>query len=258
MHRVRLIHWNEIEAQERAGLLTSWGYRVQSEPFSRDVLQAMRQDPPSAVVIDLGRIPSHGRDVGLGIRSYKDTRHVPLVFLEGAPEKVARVQELLPDARYGTWDSARVILAEAIAHPPSEPVVPESTMAGYRGTPLLKKLGIQEGSTVALLGAPAGFEAVLGVLPDGAVTQRDLDTHPDVTLWFTRSLDELANGISEMIPHAAAGGLWILWPKKASGVRSDLSQTAVRRAGLEAGLVDYKVASIDAIWSGLRFTMRHA
>ncbi len=256
MHRIRLIHWNEDEAQERAGWIKAWGYEVESEPFGRAVLEAMRRDPPGAVVIDLGRIPSQGRDIALGLRTYKGTRHVPLVFVEGQPDKVARVRELLPDAAYASWDTAEQALARAVAHPPTDPVVPASTMAGYSGAPLPKKLGIKEGSRVALAGAPEGFEATLGDLPEGATTQRYLDDGPDVTLWFNRSRRELEEGLSAMIPHAAGGGLWILWPKKASGVRSDLSQTVVRRAGLDAGLVDFKVASIDATWSGLRFTQR--
>ena len=256
MHRIRLIHWNADEAEERAGWLQTWGYEVEAEPFSRAALQAMRRDPPDAVVIDLGRIPSQGRDVAVGLRTYKGTRHVPLVFVEGQPDKVAGVQELLPDAVYATWDVARKALAQAIAQPPAEPVVPASTMAGYSGAPLPKKLGIREGSKVALAGAPHGFEATVGELPSGATTQRGLDGQPDVTLWFTRSRQELEEGIDGMIPHAAGGGLWILWPKKASGMKSDLTQTVVRRAGLDAGLVDFKVASIDATWSGLRFTHR--
>jgi CheY-like chemotaxis protein len=256
MHRVRLIHWNELEAEQRADWLRSYGYEVEVEPFSRDVLLAMRRNPPSAVVIDLGRIPSQGRDVAVGLRSYKDTRHVPLVFLDGQREKVARVKELLPDAHYATWDSVEEALAKAIAHPPAEPIVPESTMAGYAGAPLAKKLGIREGSVVALAGAPEGFEATLGALPSGAATQRHLGGQPDITLWFTRSRHAVQEGLAAMIPYAAGGSLWILWPKKASGVKSDLTQAVVRRAGLDAGLVDFKVASIDATWSGLRFTQR--
>lgn len=256
MHRIRLIHWNKAEAHQRAGWLKAWGYEVESEPFGRKALETMRRDPPAAIVIDLGRIPSQGRDVALGLRTYKGTRHVPLVFVEGQQDKVDRVRELLPDAGYATWETAEEALADAIAHPPADPVVPSSTMAGYSGAPLPKKLGIKEGYRVALAGAPDGFEATLDDLPTGATTQRHLEGSPDVTLWFNRSRQELEEGLPAMLQHAEGGGLWILWPKKASGVKSDLTQTVVRRAGLDAGLVDFKVASIDATWSGLRFTRR--
>jgi hypothetical protein len=127
--------------------------------------------------------------------------------------------------------------------------------AGYSGTPLPKKLGIREGRSVRLRGAPAGFEATLGVLPDGVTIKRSGRAAADITLWFTRSSAELERGIAEQVPAAAGGGLWILWPKKASGVATDLSENVVRETGLAAGLVDFKVAAIDATWSGLRFSI---
>jgi DNA-binding response OmpR family regulator len=102
--RVRLIHWKPAEASERAAILRSGGYQVSYETFGPASFKEMREDPPDAVVIDLSRIPSHGRDVGLGIRQYKDTRHVPLIFVEGDPAKVERIRELLPDAVYTAWD----------------------------------------------------------------------------------------------------------------------------------------------------------
>jgi hypothetical protein len=208
------------------------------------------------VVIDLSRVPSQGRDLGLHLRKYKATRHVPLVFVGGAPAKVTRIRELLPDAVYTTWDDIGTALPAAIENPPADPVVPESTMAGYSGTPLPKKLGIKPNSTVALHGAPAGFEGTLGELPEGVTVTRGPVAVAEVTLWFVTSEEDLVAGIETMFPAAKNGGLWIIWPKKASGVVSDLSQTMVRRTGLNAGLVDFKVAAVDATWSGLRFTQR--
>jgi len=216
------------------------------------------------VVIDLGRLPSQGRDLALNIRKYKATRHVPLVFVAGEspadsaadPAKVARIQELLPDAVYTTWEDIGDALQQAIDNPPAEPVVPASTMAGYSGTPLPKKLGIKPNSVVALVDAPEGFEETLGELPQGATLTKDLLEQPDVILWFNRSRHDLEARLEEMCPLASSGGLWIIWPKKASGVASNLSQTVVRETGLAAGLVDFKVAAIDATWSGLRFTQR--
>ena len=256
MYRLRLLHWNEEEARERAQQLDDLGYQVEHKALDRDGLRWLRAEPPDAVVIDLSRLPSQGRDVALGIRTYKATRHVPLVFVDGAPGKVARVRDLLPDAVYTTWREIDAALGEAIAHPPSDPVVPESLMAGYAGTPLPKKLGVKAGSTVALVDAPAGFEETLGVLPTGVRVRPGPDEAGDVTLWFVRSQVDLERDLERMVPAAARGALWIVWPKKASGVVSDLSQTVVRAAGLAAGLVDYKVCSVDATWSGLCFTQR--
>ena len=178
------------------------------------------------------------------------------VFVEGEPEKVARIQELLPDAIYTSWAEIGDSLQQAIANPPAEPVVPDSTMAGYAGAPLPKKLGIKASSVVTLVDAPEGFEETLGLLPAGVTVRRDLPEQPDVILWFNRSSQDLEARLDEMCPLARSGGLWIIWPKKASGIASDLSQTVVRETGLAAGLVDFKVAAIDATWSGLRFTQR--
>jgi hypothetical protein len=258
MQRVRLVHWKAEEARERAAELQFAGYAVAHEPLSAPGLRALREDPPDAVVIDLSRVPSQGRDLGLNLRKYKATRQVPLVFVGGSPEKVARVQELLPDAVYTSWADIDAALPSAIKDPPVDPIVPESTMAGYSGTPLPKKLGIKPNSTVALANAPGGFEDTLGQLPKGAVVTRKPGAAAEVTLWFVTSKEDLVARIEAMYPAAKNGGLWIIWPKKASGVVSNLSQTVVRKTGLDSGLVDFKVAAIDVTWSGLRFTQRKA
>ena len=256
MYRVRLIHWDAAAAKGRGDTLRSSGFEVVHEPLTPAGLRALRTDPPDAIVIDLSRAPSQGRDMALGLRKHGATRGVPLVFVEGDPNKVARVRELLPDAGYTTWDTIKPVLDDAIAHPPEAPVVPQSSFAAYAGTALPKKLGIKDNSVVTLLGAPEGFEDTLGDLPLGAVLRR-VDPDPaGVNLWFVRSRRELEAQIGEMGSLAGGGALWIAWPKKASGVVSDLSQAVVRRIGLDSGLVDFKICSIDAIWSGLRFSQR--
>jgi len=253
---IRLIHWNADDAEQRAEQLRSAGYEAVSAPFDSAALQALRTEPPDAVLIDLSRAPSQGRDVGVNIRRYKATRHVPLLFVDGEPQKVERIKALLPDAAYATWKNIADVLEEAIAHPPAEPVVPESVMDAYAGTPLPRKLGIKTGSVVSLAGAPEGFEATLGHLPPGATLHRHSQEDPDLILWFTTSRAQLEQGISEMAERADRGGLWIIWPKKSAGLESDLAQTVVRRVAMAAGLVDFKVCSVDETWSGLRFTQK--
>jgi hypothetical protein len=227
-----------------------------SGPFDRDALRVLKESPPLAVVIDLTRAPSQGRDVAVGIRKGMATRNVPLIFVEGASEKVERIRTLLPDAVYTEWGSIENALKEAIANPPVKPVVPGSVMDAYVGTPLPKKLGIKSGSVVLLVNAPEGFEATLGELPEGATLLVSEKKPSDVTLWFTTSSAQLKKGIEKMVERADRGGLWILWPKKSSGVQSDLSQTVVRRVAMAAGLVDFKVCSVDQTWSGLRFSRK--
>ncbi len=132
-------------------------------------------------------------------------------------------------------------------------------MAGYSGTRLSKKLGIAAGATVAWLGAPTTFAEVLGVLPEGVRVRRSARTaHSlDVIVLFTTAMAELG----KRLPPAAEalaydGGLWVAWPKKASGVKTDATEHLIRAAGLALGLVDNKVCAIDETWSGLRFVYR--
>jgi hypothetical protein len=254
--RIRLVHWNATEAKQRARKLRAAGYVVSAEPFGPDSLRALRARPPAAAVIDLTRLPAQGRDVGLGIRHSTATRHVPLVFVAGEPDKVERMKRMLPDAEYTSWSSIRSALKRAIANPPKDPVVPDSSLAGYSGTPLVTKLGIRRNATVALVNAPERFEQTLGRLPEGVVIRKQARGTRDLTIWFVKSRKDLERRISSMASAVKNGGLWIVWPKKASGVASNLSQADVRRVGLDSGLVDYKISAIDATWSGLKFATR--
>jgi len=131
-----------------------------------------------------------------------------------------------------------------------------ASTSGYSGTPLPKKLGLHEGSTLGLDGAPAGFEDVLGRLPEGAKVVRGARAARELTLWFVRTKAELAKGIAKRAPRAEASGLWIAWPKRTSPLARDLREDDVRNAGLAAGLVDFKVCAVDEDWSGLRFAKR--
>jgi len=257
MPRVQLIHWNETEAKQRAAELRAAGYRVTHEvPRGMDFFRALRDAPPHAVMIDLSRLPMQGRDFALGIRQQKATRHIPLVFAGGEAEKVARVKQSLPDAAYASWEKIASALKQAIAHPPTNPLAPGSLLAGYSGTPLPKKLGIKPNSVVALVGAPKDFRKTLGELPAGAQLCDSANRRCNLFIWFTRSRKELAGKIKRMVVLAQQGPLWMVWPKKASGVATDLTQQGVRETGLAAGLVDYKVCAVDATWSGLLFARR--
>ncbi len=257
MQRLRYVHWNAGEAQERAERLKTAGYRVNHElPRGQTFLRDLSDDAPDAVVIDLSRVPSQGRDLALAIRGRKATRYTPLIFVAGDPKKVARIKELLPDAVYASWEQIGPALETAIANAPQSPVVPESAMAAYAGTPLPKKLGIKQNSVVVLVGAPEGFRDTLGELPAGVVLRDGPSDAFDLTIWFAESRAQLNDEMDQMIVQAESAPLWIAWPKKASKVKTDLSQQVVREAGLAAGLVDYKICSINATWSGLLFTRR--
>jgi hypothetical protein len=130
-------------------------------------------------------------------------------------------------------------------------------VAGYSGTPLAKKLGIKAGHRVGLIGAPPGFEAALEPLP-GSVRLGPLSSGiHDVIVFFTKKRSELERRLPALRQRLApAGGLWIAWPKKSSGVATDLTFDPVQKAGLALGLVDNKVCAVDETWSGLRFVVR--
>ena len=253
---VYLIHWNQDEARESAQLIEAAGYRVDASPFSSDSLRHLRSNPPAAVVIDLSRLPSHGREVAMALRQYKGTRAIPIIFVDGQPDKVERVKELLPDATYAAWQGIGPAVQETIDSPPFDPVRPRSVFDAYAGTPLFKKLGIKDGSRVSLVDAPQRFEAKLGDLPEGVLLQRNGNTPSNLTLWFVTSSEYLQNHIHSMRRSIGKDGLWVIWPKKTSDIQTDLNQVSVRRIGMDAGLVDYKIASIDETWSGLRFTLK--
>lgn len=129
-------------------------------------------------------------------------------------------------------------------------------MAGYSGTALAVKLGISVGSLVLLDGAAVGFD--LGPLPDGVTVHRRAGARPyDVIVSFCPDLATLRRRWPVL--HAKttqSGSLWVAWPKRASGVPTDVTETAVREHALGHGRVDVKVCAIDEVWSGLKNVIR--
>jgi hypothetical protein len=129
---------------------------------------------------------------------------------------------------------------------------------GYSGTPLPRKLGVKPGHRLLLLGAPEGFESLtLGALPEGVTVVRRASGHADVAVAFHDRRAELARRMPRLRALVApAGALWIAWPKRASGVATDVTEDVVRELGLAHRLVDTKVCAIDATWSGLKLVVR--
>jgi len=129
-------------------------------------------------------------------------------------------------------------------------------MAGYSGTPLAKKLGIKDGFRVALLHIPANVRTELRHALEKCQSVKPVEGDVDFAFLFAKSRVSLA---LELLPAAKAlrpaGMLWISWPKKSSGVSSDLDENNVRQAGLDAGLVDIKVCAVTDVWSGLKFVI---
>lgn len=253
---VRLVCWKTERSAELASELESSGFAVDAGPLDQSVLKNLAKTQPGAVVIDLGKLPAQGRDFGIVLRTRAGSRSLPLVFVDGSESAVKRTREILPDAVYASRPQMAAAITEAIRNPPADPIVPSSAFAGYSGTPLPKKLGIKAGASVALVNAPEAFEKTLGELPKDVIVSSNSSPDAAVTLWFLDSLDSLNQGIHHMAEVAGDGRLWICWPKKASGIVSDVTQNQVRSIGLAAGIVDFKICAIDATWSGLCFTRR--
>jgi hypothetical protein len=136
-------------------------------------------------------------------------------------------------------------------------------MAGYSGTPLAKKLGIKPGFSLALAQAPKGFEETLEALPKDVKPTRGLRGKSPINVmvvFVTRrsDLEKQFSRCTARLSDSPGSGLWIAWPKKSSGIPTDITEDTLREVGLPSGLVDNKVCAIDDTWSGLRFVHRRA
>lgn len=132
-----------------------------------------------------------------------------------------------------------------------------SPSAGYSGTPLVKKLGVRVGDRVKTKGAPAEYEAWLEPLPEDVTISARL--RGGVNLWhfFTRSEGELRAQLPKCQNEIEQDGcIWVSWPKKSSGVPTDVTEDTIRKVALPMGLVDVKVCAVDATWSALKLVIR--
>jgi hypothetical protein len=257
---IRLVCWNDELAQQRAQEITKLGYRVDAGSLrgSSAFISHFRDLNPVAVVIDLDRLPSHGREIGVVLRSSKTTRHIPLVFAGGAEEKIARIREDLPDAAFTSWKKFAPVLKRAIASPPVSPVRPTPHMERWDAASLPKKLGIVADMQVALIGgAEDGLEEIIGELPEGASINTRIGALTRLVLYAAHSLRELDAAINHAQTYLPEGAsFWIIHPKTAAKQHTDFNQNDVRSLALASGFVDYKVCSVDAQWSGLKFARK--
>lgn len=129
--------------------------------------------------------------------------------------------------------------------------------AGYSGTPLPQKLGFKPGMRAALIGAPDRFGDTLGELPAGVRVSSRLGRGLDLVVFFTTERRKLEGRLDALRAAIAPNGMvWVAWPKKASGVPTDITEDTIRDIVLPAGLVDVKVCAIDEVWSGLKVVIR--
>lgn len=130
---------------------------------------------------------------------------------------------------------------------------------GYSGTPLAKKLGFKPGYVSVLLGDDGSIRAAIGPVPEGVIVQDTLPRRAgvvDIVLLAVMSQGSLAASLGRAARAITTDGMvWVCWPKKASGVKTDLAEDVVREAGLGRGLVDVKVCAVTEVWSGLKFVV---
>jgi hypothetical protein len=255
---VRLICWKEDLAAEYGARLQAAGFQVDASlPHPSGIVGQIRDLAPAAILIDLDRAPSHGKAVASVLRRSKSVCRIPLVFAGGVEEKVAATRRDFPDAVFSSWEKVPAALQKAAAHPPVAPVRPAPYMQRFAGSPLLKKLDIKPNLTIALVAPPEGFEDLLGELPDGVALQTRMTKETALAIWFIRSRRELDVTADYLGARLQSGGsAWVVYPKQTGRYKVDFNLNDVRATMLEAGLVDYKVCSVDADWTGLKFTRK--
>jgi hypothetical protein len=241
-----VIHRDPAEAAFRAARLQSQD--IDAEPYtSRGTrgFRFIRATPPDAIVIDLTQLPSYGRIMGALIRESKSLRTIPLVFIEGDPEKTAKVRATLPDAAYAPWSKIGAAIQRAIRRKPADPLMPVAN------TTLLAKLGIRDGSSVAMLHAPKDFS-----LPEGNWKRAAIESANVILAFYPRSAS-LGHELPKLASTMWTGvRLWIAWPKRAGTAPTDLSMPRIRSMAKPYGLSDYKVCALDDKWSAMVFGRR--
>jgi hypothetical protein len=256
MPRVRLFHWRAEETKPLIAALRAGGYMVDYPgDKANGSWRSLRERPqPVAAVIDLTRLPSHGRYVAAEIRASKSIRQIPIVFVDGDPDKVASIRKDIPDAVYASRASLRSALKRV--KPLLDPVVPPRMMNRTDRT-AAEKLGIKAGARVALIDPPGDYLRALGKLPKDVSLEEDPEEALPLTLWFVREPDTYLAGLAGMRRCARSSRIWIIYPKQQARQRtSGLTQGLIREAALAVGLVDYKVCSVNEVWTGLLFTLK--
>jgi len=250
MSRLRLFHWKAAEAAPLIAALKAAGHSVEYREGAASYREA-RDSPPDAIVIDLSRLPSHGREVAIFLRGHKSTRHVPIVFVGGDPRKVEGVRRLLPDATYTS--PARLAATLRRVKPIANPFRPAPMMERYAGRTTAQKLGIGAGAAVAVVDPPPDYQRAIGELPEGAWFAEDSTEDCKLTLWFTHHSAGFQAALPKMRKVAAKSRLWILWPK---GRKDGLNGNIIRQGAIDVGLVDYKICSVNESWSAMVFTVK--
>jgi len=168
---------------------------------------------------------------------------------------VDAVKAVIPDAVYTQTSSLGPILRKACKGKVADPVVPPSAVERFKTKTAAQKLGIVAASTAAVIDPPRDYATVLGNMPEGVEIVEDPDAVQPVTLWFIRDSEAMLAGLRRMRAIAPKTKLWILWPKAQT---NRFREGSIRELGIEHGLVDYKICSVNEQWSGILFARKKA
>lgn len=245
-------------------MLRRAGYHVIADPpeSGGGMVRYFRELSPDAVVIDLDRLPSHGRELGLGLRASKSTSHLRQVFAGGIAAKIELVRAAIPDAIFTPWDSDLAAAIECAIAQPEPPRLPSRELPKDTGHGSLeRKLDIKPQTHFAIVSVnrndDAWLEELLTSVPDGAIRQRRIDQATTIALFPVATRRDLMRAFEQArssLPPKAS--LWIVHPKQTRPLAGDFNQDDVREAGLVHGFVDYKVCAVDKDWSALKFARR--
>jgi hypothetical protein len=255
--RIRLICWNDNLASEHGRILSDAGFAVNAAAMrnASGIIGHFKAHPVDAVVIDLDRLPSYGREVAIVLRNSKSTRMLPIIFAGGVEDKVARLRTELPDAGFASWDKIKPAIQRAVKSSPVSPVQPTPHMQRWSGSNLVHKLGISAGMTVPVIGDSNELGQLLDPLPDSATLSRRITPNTALALYLVNSLADASSAYEHASAHLPrAASFWIIHPKRTSKQAVDFTQEDIRLLGIEHGFVDYKVCSVSDLLSGLKFT----
>jgi len=253
MPRIRIVHWKGPLAGPLIEAVRAAGHEAEYDAVrGNETAKLIRARPPDAIVLDLGSLPSHSRDMAVYLRRTKYAGQIPLIFVDGEAEKVAGVRQLLPDATYTTLRSIGAAIKKACGKPLKNPVRPPGYMDRYSSRTVAEKLGIKAGSMVAVIHTPRDYAIALGTMREGVELIEDPEDALAVTLWFVRDPEALQSALRRMRLLALHTKLWIVW-RKGTGILTD---RIIRELANSAELVDYKICAVNAQWSAMAFARR--